>query len=479
VRGSGRTARGAGGRDALPPGPRMPRALQAVGWAKRPYPFMKRCQERFGDVFTLRILHSGTWVFLCDPEDVKRIFTAPPGTLGVALANPLLEPVLGPRSVMLLEEPAHMTRRRLMLPPFHGKRTGADAEMMAEATRQEIARWPLGEPFELWPHMQAITQEVIMRSVFGSGDEARLGRLRKLLHELTRALNEPRRLSMAAALGPRWLAREAGFHAAMAPVEEALLEEVDRRRREGENGHKDIVSILIDARYEDGSAMSERDLRDELMTLLTDGPTSSSLAWVFERLLRHPEKLARLQKEVLAENAADGPISGDIGLESAHRQGEYMDAVVKETLRLCPPVPVVVRRLLKPMELGGCKLPAGTTVAPCVYLIHRNEEIYPQPRHFLPERFLEKPPGTYTWIPFGGGTRRCLAASYAELEMKRVLRTVLSEVELRPADSDSEHARRSAISFSPDKRGRVVAEPRTPTPAPDTAEPWQPSPICS
>jgi cytochrome P450 family 135 len=461
VKGDGRPRR-PGGAAGLPPGPRMPRALQAVGWAKRPYPLMKRCQERYGDVFTLRILHSGTWVFLCDPDDVKAVFTAPQGRLGVALANPLLGPVLGPRSVMLMEEPGHMTRRRLMLPPFHGKRMGTDAEMMAEVTRSEVRRWPVGEPFELWPHMQAITQEVITRSVFGPDDDGRLDRLRTLLHELTGALNEPRRLSAAAALGPRWLARDGGFRAAMAPVEAALLEEVDRRRRAGENGHKDIVSILVDARYEDGSPMSERDLRDELITLLTDGPTSSSLAWVFERLLRYPEKLARLQAEVLA------------GEEDA-----YMDAVVKETLRLCPPVPVVVRRLLVPMELGGYELPAGTVVAPCVYLIHRNPEIYPQPRRFLPERFLDRPPGTYTWIPFGGGTRRCLAASYAELEMKRVLRTVLSEVELRPADADSEHARRSAISFSPDKRGRVIAEPRTPAPVPAEAEPWQPSPIYS
>jgi cytochrome P450 family 135 len=446
----------------LPPGPRMPRALQALGWAQRPYPFMKRCHERYGDVFTLRILHSGTWVFLADPDDVKAVFTAPAGSLGVALANPLLLPVLGPRSVMLLEEPGHMTRRRLMLPPFHGKRMGADAEMMAAVTREVVRSWPTGEPFELWPHMQAITQEVIMRSVFGPDEVGRLGRLRTLLHQLTQALNDPGRLRMAAALGPRWLARSGGFRAAMAPVEAALLEEVDRRRRVGENGRRDIVSLLIEARYENGSPLGERELRDELMTLLTDGPTSSSLAWVFERLLRHPEKLARLQEEV--------------------RSGEedvYMDAVVKETLRLCPPVPVVVRRLLEPLELGGHMLPAGTTVAPCVYLIHRNEEIYPNPRHFLPERFLEQPPGTYSWIPFGGGTRRCLAASYAELEMKRVLRTVLREVDLRPADSTSERARRSAISFSPDKRGRVVAEPRTPAPAPRPAEPWQPSPIYS
>lgn len=318
-----------------------------------------------------------------------------------------------------------------------------------------------------------------MRSVFGPDTEGRLEHLRKLLHQLTQALNDPGRLSTAAALGPRWLARSAGFRKAMAPVETALLEEVDRRRRAGENGHKDIVSILIDARYEDGSALSEGDLRDELMTLLTDGPTSSSLAWVFERLLRHPDKLARLQAEVQTENAADGPKTADIEGSEAHRRGVYMDAVVQETLRLCPPVPVVVRRLLKPMELGGFALPAGTVVAPCVYLIHRNEQIYPNPRHFLPERFLDQPPGTYTWIPFGGGTRRCLAASYAELEMKRVLHTVLSEVELRPADSDSERARRSAISFSPDKRARVVAEPLTPAPTTPATEPWQPSPIYS
>jgi cytochrome P450 family 135 len=459
--GEERKTRGAGRRTGLPPGPRMPSALQALGWARRPYPFMKRCQQRYGDVFTLRILHSGTWVFLCDPEDVKKVFTAPAGTLGVALANPLLLPVLGPRSVMLMEEPAHMTRRRLMLPPFHGKRMGSDTEMMAEVARSEVRSWPVGEPFELWPHMQAVTQEVIMRSVFGPDDGGRLERLRRLLHQLTAALNDPSRLSRAAALGPGWLSRNHGFREAMAPVEEALLEEVDRRRREGENGRKDIVSILIDARYEDGSPMSERDLRDELITLLTDGPTSSSLAWVFERLLRHPEKLRRLQEEVLAGE-----------------EDTYMDAVVTETLRLCPPVPVVVRRLLKPLQLGGYSLPAGTTVAPCVYLIHHNEEIYPNPRQFRPERFLEQPPGTYSWIPFGGGTRRCLAASYAEMEMKRVLRTVLSEVDLRPVDSDSERARRSAISFSPDKRARVVAEPRTPTAAP-AAESWQPSPIYS
>jgi cytochrome P450 family 135 len=440
----------------LPPGPRMPSPLQAIGWARRPMPFMKRCRERYGDIFTLRILHFGTWVLLSDPEDVKKVFTAG-SAVGVDVANPMLEPVLGPRSVMLLEEPDHMERRKLMLPPFHGRGIQSDAEAIAEIARSEVRSWPVGEPFELWPRMQAITQEVVMRAVFGPGEEGRPARLSGLLHELTASMNDPGLIRMLFALGPRWVARSAKFRGAMAPVEAAVMEEVQRRRREGEDGRQDVVSMLVQARYEDGSPMSEKDLRDELLTLLTDGPTSTSLAWVFERLLRHPEKLERLREEVLA------------GEETA-----YMDAVIKETLRLCPPVSVVVRRLLEPMELGGYMLPAGTTVAPCVYLMHHREDVYPHPRAFVPERFLETPPGTYTWIPFGGGTRRCLAASYAELEMKRVLSTVLSEVDLHPVDSRSERARKSAISFSPDRRGLVVAEPRTPV-----AEEWQPTPIYS
>jgi cytochrome P450 len=443
----------------LPPGPRMPSWLQAIGWAKRPFPMMRRCRERYGDIFTMRILHSGTWVFICDPDDVKRVFTAPPASMGVALQNPLLLPVLGARSVMLLNEPDHMARRRMMLPPFHRERADGDLEMMAEVSRAAVRSWPTGEPFELWPRMQAITQEVIVRTVFGFEDDGRLQPIRAALTNLTEALNNPKRLSRMAALGAGWVARSRGFRAAMEPVERALMEEIERRRREGENGRKDIVSLLIDARYEDGSPLSDKDLRDELLTLLTDGPTSSSLAWAFERLLRHPEKLARLRDEI-----------------DAGQSTEYLDAVVQETLRLCPPVPVVARKLLQPMELGGYTLPAGTTVAPCVYLIHRDESVYPKPLSFLPERFLEKPPGTYTWIPFGGGVRRCLAASYAELEMKRVLRAVLSEVELRPVEGGSERVTRSAISFSPDKRGRVIAEPRAPRPA---QERWKPEPIYS
>ncbi len=224
-----------------------------------------------------------------------------------------------------------------------------------------------------------------MRAVFGD-DKGRLDRLRGLLTNLTEVVNDSSRLGKLALFGPRWLERSRGWREAMAPVERAVLDEVRRRRAEGESGRRDAVSMLIEARSEDGSPLSEKDLRDELLTLLTDGPTSSSLAWVFERLLRHPEKLARLQEELLA--------------------GE-----------------------------GG---------------------------RFVPERFLERRAAVPTWIPFGGGARRCLAASYAEQEMKRVLRTVLEEVELQPVESRAERVTRGAIAFSPAQHGLVMAKPRTP-----------------
>lgn len=421
----------------------MPPALQAVGWLRRPLPFLERCQRRYGDTFTLRVRHAGMWVILADPEDVKRVFTADHATLGVGLANSILGPLLGPRSVMLLEEPEHIRRRRLMLPPFHGERMKGYTQMMADVTRRELQGWPMDTPFELWPRMQEITLEAIMRVVFGGVDTAHLRRLRELLRRLTNWMNDPHRLTLLAAAGPSRFARNTGYQALMAPVEQAVLEEARLRRERPERlaEREDIASMLAQARYEDGAPMTEQDLRDELVTLLTDGPTSALISWAFERLLRHPEKLARLQAEV-QEQGADG---------------SYLDAVVKETMRLCPAAPIVVRRILEPMQLGGFQIPAGTTVAPCVHLVHRREDVYPNPLRFIPERFLDKPAGTYTWIPFGGGVRRCLAASYAQLLMKQVIATVLSEVELRAVEHRPERPKKSAITFVPDRHGLVVA----------------------
>jgi cytochrome P450 len=430
----------------------MPATLQAVAWARRPLPFLERCQKHFGDTFTIRVRHSGTWVILADPEDVKRVFTADHATLGVGLANSILGPLLGPRSVMLLEEPEHVRRRKLMLPPFHGERMKGYSEMMAQVAREEISTWPLDAPFELWPQMREITLEVIMRVVFGPLRDERLTHLRDVLGRLTDWMNDPRRLTLLAAAGPRRLARDTGYREMMGPVEDAVLEQVRIRREHPPGGERedDIATMLAEARYEDGAPMTEQDLRDELVTLLTDGPTSTLLSWTFERILRHPSKLARLREEALAPHRA-----GRAGDEDT-----YLDAVIKETMRLCPGAPIVVRRLLEPMRLGGYTIPAGATVAPCVHLVHRREDIYPNPREFRPERFLERPAGTYTWIPFGGGVRRCLAASYAQVLMKQVIRTVLREVELRPASPRGERAVRNAIAFVPHKHALVVASRR-------------------
>jgi cytochrome P450 family 135 len=427
----------------MPPGPSLSIEEQSARWSSQPLPFLEQCRERYGDTFTLRLRHLGTWVVLSDPEDVKRVFSTDSNDLGVGVPNLALRPVLGAHSVMLSEEPEHMARRKLMLPRFHGERMREDAEMMTELARREVRAWPVGEPFALWPRMQALTQEVVMRAVFGE-DEGRLDRLRGLLSELTATVNDEELLGQLAERGPAWLEESPSWQAAMAPVEAEVLAEVARRRAAGEDGRKDAVSILIEARGEDGSPLSEKELRDELLTLLTDGPTSSSLAWVFERLLRHPEKLERLRSELLAG------------------EGEaYLDAVVKETLRLRPPVSVVVRRLLKPATLGGYDLPAETLIAPCVYLIHHRADVYEDPGEFIPERFLTQRAAVPTWIPFGGGARRCLAASYAEQEMKRVLRTVLEEVELEPVESKGERVTRGAIAFSPAQHGLVVAKPRS------------------
>ena len=421
----------------------MPSAMQAVGWALRPLPFMKRCSERYGDLFTLRIRGGRPWVIVSDPEDVGKVLTISPELVraGAGEANPLLGPLLGPRSVMLLDEPEHMTHRKFILPSFHGERMRSYGEMMVAVAREEIANWPVGEPFALWPRMQAISMEVVMRSVFGATDTPEMAELRTLLKELTDWLNDPSRLTLLSAFGSRWLSGNSGFRAVIEPVEAAVLEEVRRRHALPQGPQDDgILSLLEQAYDENGTPMTLQELRDELITLLSDGPTATSLAWAFERLLRHPDKFARLRTEIL-----DG------------EDEAYTDAVVKETLRLAPAVPLVMRKLVEPMRLGGYTIPANTIVAPSIYLVHHREDIYPRPFAFMPERFLDRPAGTYSWIPFGSGVRRCVAAVFAQLEMKRVIQTVVREVDLGAAaqSSGAQRATRSSVAFAP---GQALAQ---------------------
>jgi cytochrome P450 family 135 len=350
----------------------------------------------------------------------------------------VLLPMLGHHSVLLLDGAAHMSQRKLMLPSFHGDRMRGYEDAMAEVARAEIDGWPVGVPQPVRPVTQRITLEVIMRTVFGVQDDARRERLRDALAEALDWGSDPRRMALLATLGPQRVAHARMFRRVRDPADALIYEEIRLRREAPDLQERDdVLSLLLQARHEDGRPMSDEELRDELMTLLVAGheTTASSLAWAVERLVRHPDKLERARE-------------GD---------DEYLDAVCKETLRLRPILALVLRRLTGPMEIGGRLLPAGVNVAPCIYLIHRRPDVYPDPLAFRPERFLERPAGTYTWIPFGGGVRRCLGASFALFEMKVVLRELVQRLDLRASDPRPERITRRAITLVPERGGEVVA----------------------
>jgi cytochrome P450 len=326
-----------------------------------------------------------------------------------------------------------------MLPPFHGERMRSYEQTMAEVAAEEIESWPAGEPYAVRPAMQRITLEVIIRTVFGVQDEERRAALRATLGDALEWGSNPRRMALLAMLGPQRVASSAMFQRVRQPADDLIYEEIRARRGAIDLEERDdVLSMLLLARHDDGSPMTDDELRDQLMTLLVAGheTTASSLAWAVERLVRNPRVLERARED------------GD----------DYLDAVCKETLRLRPILALVLRRLTEPMEIGGHLLPAGTNVAPCIYLVHKRADIYPDPYAFKPERFLERPAGTYTWIPFGGGVRRCLGASFAQFEMKVVLRELLQRVEPRVADSRPERPTRRAITLVPERGGEVVVE---------------------
>jgi len=426
---------------SIPAGPAYPAPLQGLGWFNRPGPFMKRCRARYGDVFSLHMPREGTWVMLADPGAVKQVFTGDPQVFHAGEANGILRPVVGEHSVLLLDEQAHMTQRKLMLPPFHGERMQRFGDLIAGVTAEEVARWPREEPMAVLPRMQTLTLEIVMRAIFGIHETDRLDHLRRLLHHMTNWTTQPRQILGFVVLGYDRVRRSRAFRAVMDPVDEALLDEIRRRRADPATPDRDdILSMLVQARHEDGRPMTDVELRDELMTLLIAGheTTATALSWALERLVRHPEMLERLADEAQAGEEA------------------YADAVVKETLRLRPVLPIVLRRLTEPVEIAGHRLPAGVNVAPCIYLLHRRADLYPEPERFRPERFLERPAGTYTWIPFGGGVRRCLGASFALFEMRTVLQVVARSGRLRPAQPESERVRRRAITLTPARGGELV-----------------------
>lgn len=425
----------------LPPGPPLPRAAQTAIWSRRARRLLFGCQDRYGDMFTLKIVGEGTWVMLGDPEAVRQVFTGDPRVFHAGEGNRLLEPLLGPHSLLVLDEEPHMSHRKLLLPPFHGQRMQAYEGIMGEIAAREIASWPSGAPYKLRPRMQALTLEIILRTVFGAREGEGLAELRGALRDYLNLLSDPRQLLPLILVGPQRIRRLPWFRRRMERVDELIYAEIAARREaEDLERRDDVLSMLIAARHEDGSPMSDGEMRDELLTLLTAGheTTATSLAWAVERLCRCPGKLERLREEVGAGS------------------DEYLSATIQETLRLRPVISIVLRRLTETVKIGGYELPAGVSVAPSVYLVHRNPAVYPDPEAFQPERFLDNPPGTYTWIPFGGGVRRCLGASFAQFEMAVVLRELVRRWQVRPVDSRPERIYRRAITETPRHDTEVV-----------------------
>ena len=409
---------------------------------------MQQCRERYGDNFSVKFMSfERPMVMISDPAAIKALYTErshglPPGR------EVVLTPIVGARSVLVIEGADHLAHRKLILPAFHGERMRSYEPLVNEIVDAEIDSWPLAERFAIHPHMQAMTLEVILRVVFGVAEGPRLEQLRGLLTKLLEETASPftQLIGLAArrfgGRGP-W----ARFEAQLKAVDELLYAEIAERRESGDFAARDdILSQLLGARFDDGEAMTDTDLRDQLMTLLLAGheTTATALAWTFDLLLRHPRELAKLRESLAAG------------------EDEYLRATISESLRLRPVVPLAGRRLNADLEVEGLSLPAGTDVTPAIWLAHTRADSYPEPFAFRPERFLDEPPDTYAWVPFGGGVRRCLGAAFAEFEMRIVLREVLTRCELHKADPRPEKIGRRNITLSPKQGTPIVLDARHP-----------------
>jgi cytochrome P450 len=436
-------------RRSAPPGSRpphvpLPRALQTARFLVRPIPFYEQWRARLGETFSARLLGPGDVVFLSDPESIKLLFTSDRVNTIAPGRNIVLRPLLGPQSLLLQEDDEHLRRRKLMLPPFHGERMRAYERTIAEVAASEIASWPTGTPFALHPSMQAITLEVIMRAVFGVTDWQRREAMRDGLLAVLAESASPVAFGLTLPV-VKELPHYRRFAARVARTDALLAEEIADRRADPDLGERDdILSMLVSATFDDGSQMSDRELRDQLMTLLLAGheTTATALAWTFDLLLHTPAAHERLLDALEAGDDA------------------YLEAVIDESLRVRPVVPMTGRLLREPATLGGYQLDAGTIVFAAIYMLHTNPEVYPEPFAFAPERFIGDGPETYSWIPFGGGTRRCIGAAFAELELRVVLREVLSTVRLEAADRQPQRMVRRNVTLSPANGTRVSVTSR-------------------
>jgi cytochrome P450 len=434
----------------MPPGPPLPRFMQTLGFIFAPAPFLDACRRRYGDVITMGTLFDPKFVMVFDPDVVKQVFRGPHEQLRAGEANAPLGPVLGARSVLLLDGDEHLRHRRLMLPSFHGERMREYERVMVAATDRVIDSWPLGETFRLLPSMQLLTLDVIMHAVFGVEEGPRQEELKRRVRTMLDPVGSRAAILLMMLSGGRVgvTGRIERFQRQRQAVDEMIYAEIAARRGAADLEERtDVLSMLLVARDEQGEPMTDAELRDELVTLLVAGheTTATGLAWAFELLLRNPDVLARTRAAVAEGDTA------------------YMDAVVKETLRRRTVVPGVGRVVRgEPFALNGYVIPPGIEINPSIAGMHRRADSYPDPTAFRPERFLgDDAPDTYTWIPFGGGTRRCLGASFASFEMRVVISRVLERAQLT-AVGRAERPVRKGVTIVPRNgvRVRQAAAPR-------------------
>jgi cytochrome P450 len=442
-------------RMALPPIVPLPRPLQTLLWIRRPTQVMEYAHLLYGKMFTLR-LPAFDLALTTDREAIRTIFAAKPDEMHAGRFNRIVRPLVGDSSVLLLDGSEHMHRRKLLLPSFHGERMRFYGNTMADITQRTMAAWREGEAFSLHKHTQEITLQVILRTVFGA-DSSSLDELSARIKQLMSRNDKPMSLLPLLYLSNhpedqnkvpwRWLL------ARRERTDELLYELIRRARRSGsaQDGRKDVLATLLNARDEQGEGLSDTDLRDELMTALAAGheTTATSLAWAVERLLANPKSYDSARDEVRAL----GPDPDPERLTAL----PYLDALIKEVLRMRPVVPLVGRVLMKPYKLAGYDLPIGTSVGACIYLAQRNPEVYPEPDAFRPERFLGVSPDSSAWFPFGGGLRRCIGASFAQYEMKIVLGTMLANCDFELAQPSPVRIVRRTITFTPEGGPRVRA----------------------
>jgi cytochrome P450 len=439
----------------LPPGPRAPAAVNMARLVQRPMQSLMGWRERYGDVFTVPLLVFGVGVYVCDPDAIRGMLTGDQSDLRAGEANAPLSPVVGEKSLLTLDGPEHLRHRRLLLPPFQGSAVQSFRTVIRAVAEAEVDRWAVGDQFAVRERMRALTFEVIARAVFGVTEPARIERLRQALVavlEMTPIFVLPNVLRRDLGAWSPW----GRFQRRLQAADALVYEEIARRRSDPQlEDRTDVLSLLLRARDEDGQPMSDRELRDELMTMLLAGheTTATGLAFAFDLLPRNPRVLNRLRDELAG---------GD---------DTYLDAVVTETLRLRPVIDANERTLTKPRNIGGYDLPAGIRVYPTIAVLHHREDLYPRPQEFRPERFLDGKAESYAWLPFGGGIRRCIGAALAQAEMAEVIRTVVTRVDLQPDRPEPDPIVMRGVTLVP-RHGTPVTVKRIATPR-TTAAPTQ------